>query len=249
MIAYLVITASPETFIKLYSIITACYDDFQLSAYVRDMEAAGILLGRLRYGIVFIDWQTLTQCDMQLRQLLKISTIEVVALSQYSANKYVDSTWECTSHISISSSNEAMLDSLNNIREKVLRSDWQGISKYRNSNILHLYYDDFRKLSIPTLDGMVFLNRQDILYCEAVGKYTRFFLADRTTLTSSTNIGEYENLLKLFGFLRIHHHYLVNLSCITRYIKGRGGYVIMCNGAKLTVAVRKKDELLHRFIS
>ena len=63
----------------------------------------------------------------------------------------------------------------------------------------------------------------------------------------SRQLGEYEKLLSPDTFIRIHDKHLINLSCIKEYIKGSGGEVILEDGTRLTVAARRKDELLSRF--
>ena len=74
-----------------------------------------------------------------------------------------------------------------------------------------------------------------------------FFLTDNTKHLVSRQLGEYEKLLPQENFVRIHDKYIVNINSIQEYIKGNGGDVILENGARLTVAVRRKEELLNRF--
>jgi two-component system, LytTR family, response regulator len=86
-----------------------------------------------------------------------------------------------------------------------------------------------------------------ICYVESSGNYSNFLLADNTKIMVSRQLGEYEKLLPADNFVRIHDKHIINLTCIKEYIKGSGGEVILENGARLTVAARRKDELLSRF--
>lgn len=100
------------------------------------------------------------------------------------------------------------------------------------------------RIGLPTIDGLIFVDISRIMYCEADGRYTRFYLADKKILVSK-NIGEYEAILPAGSFVRIHNHYLVNINYIEQYVKGRGGYIVMANGVSLEVSARKKDGLLE----
>lgn len=101
------------------------------------------------------------------------------------------------------------------------------------------------KVAIPSMEGILLIDTQDILYCEADGKYTRFHLSNTQIHVSSKNIGEYQHLFHQ-GFVRIHHHYIVNIKYIKKYVKGRGGFVVLQNGEILDVSVRRKEEFLHK---
>jgi two-component system, LytTR family, response regulator len=103
------------------------------------------------------------------------------------------------------------------------------------------------KIALPTLQGLQFVKLNQICYVESSGNYSNFFLADNTKIMVSRQLGEYEKLLPADNFVRIHDKHIINLTCIKEYIKGSGGEVILENGARLTVAARRKDELLSRF--
>ncbi len=103
------------------------------------------------------------------------------------------------------------------------------------------------KIALPTLQGLQFIKVENILYLESSGNYSNFFLSDNTKILVSRQLGEYEKLLPIETFVRIHDKYIINLSCISEYIKGNGGEVVLENGVRLPVASRRKDELLSRF--
>lgn len=99
------------------------------------------------------------------------------------------------------------------------------------------------RIALPTIDGLLFIDVNKILYCESEGRYTRFYMAENEKkILISKNIGEYEILLPQKTFVRIHSHYIVNLNYVEKYVKGRGGYVILTNGKTLEVSARKKDD-------
>lgn len=112
----------------------------------------------------------------------------------------------------------------------------------------YAYKKDFgsAKISVPVFDGLQMLNTDDIIKCVAHESYTEIVLFDGSSLMVSRLLKEYEDTLSMFNFLRIHNSHLVNLRHVKKYIKGEGGYVIMCDGVSCEVSRRKKAELLQR---
>jgi two-component system LytT family response regulator len=102
------------------------------------------------------------------------------------------------------------------------------------------------KLALPILDGFVYVAIGDIIRCEAEGNYTRFVLSNGKKLLVSKTLGTYESRLKSSGFVRVHHHHLINIAHIEKYQRGRGGIVVMSDKSEVTVSQRRKDELLKK---
>lgn len=104
-----------------------------------------------------------------------------------------------------------------------------------------------QKIGLPTNDGLVFTNMEDIVRCEASGSYTIIYLQDKQKFIVSKSLKEYEDLLPGDSFCRIHHSHIVNLSFVKKYFKGRGGYVEMNDQTTIEVATRKRDDFLSKF--
>ena len=102
-------------------------------------------------------------------------------------------------------------------------------------------------LSLPTMDGMIFINLNDILYCKSEGNYTEFYLTNGQKPLATRQMGSYEELLPEPYFCRVHRQYIVNVNKVSKYIKGRGGYVVMNDGKIIDVAARKKDDFLNAY--
>lgn len=102
-----------------------------------------------------------------------------------------------------------------------------------------------RRISIPTFEGLQFINIDDIIYLEASANYTYIYLANGSKFLVSRTLKEFEELLPAETFVRIHHAHLINKSFVERYIRGDGGQVVMRGGVVLDVSKRKKAEFLQ----
>lgn len=101
------------------------------------------------------------------------------------------------------------------------------------------------KIALSTMEGLEFVEIDKIIRCEADSKYTFVYVKDKKKLHVTKNLKEFEELLNEYNFFRIHHSHLVNLSYITKYHKGRGGYVVLEDGSTIGVSQRKKEDFLN----
>ena len=108
--------------------------------------------------------------------------------------------------------------------------------------------DDFKftKIALPTLDGIDFIEVDEILRCEASRSYSNFYLRDGSKIVVSKALKEFEDLLTECNFFRVHKSNMINLQYITKYVKGKGGYVVMEDGSNVDVSVRRKEDLLKK---
>lgn len=102
------------------------------------------------------------------------------------------------------------------------------------------------KLTLPQQDGFQILNISDILYCKADDNYTEIYLVNKKILVSKT-LKYFEDALMDFPFARVHKSYLVNVNEVVKYIKGKGGSVVMSNGKEVLVSASKKKDFLSYF--
>jgi two-component system LytT family response regulator len=103
------------------------------------------------------------------------------------------------------------------------------------------------KILLPTLGGYNIIDIFEIAYCQSESNYTRFHFLDGKNIVVSKTLKEFESILLENHFFRIHRSYIINLNCIAKYNKGKGGEVVMKDGATLEVSREKKDEFLKLF--
>jgi two-component system LytT family response regulator len=105
-----------------------------------------------------------------------------------------------------------------------------------------------QKIAVPTTAGFNFILADEIVHLQASGAYTAIYLSGRVKILATRTLGEYESTLPATRFFRIHNSHIINLEKIAQYNRGRGGYVVMEDGASILVATRRRDELLRRLL-
>ena len=81
---------------------------------------------------------------------------------------------------------------------------------------------------------------KSIVRIESNSNYSRLVLSSGQVIVVTKLLKEFEEMLSRYRFFRIHHSHLINLLCISKYIRGDGGQVVMQNGDVIDVAEKKK---------
>ena len=138
------------------------------------------------------------------------------------------------------------------LKEAVDRAKLRIEEKQSKENIFsmiesRMHQQEETKIPLSTMTGLLFVNKEEIMYCESSGNYTYFFMKDGKKIMVSRQLGEYEKLMTDTFFVRIHDKYIINLKYVTEYIKGRGGEIKLNNLINLPVSINRKDNLMARF--
>ncbi len=112
--------------------------------------------------------------------------------------------------------------------------------------LLHNMQNTSKRICVPVINGLVFLQVNEIVHCKSDVNYTTIFLKDKQNLMVAKTLKEFEELLSDYNFFRIHNSHLVNLAFIKSYNKGKGGYVTLIDGSELEVSTRRKEEFMKR---
>ncbi|WP_299218278.1 LytTR family DNA-binding domain-containing protein [uncultured Aquimarina sp.] len=101
------------------------------------------------------------------------------------------------------------------------------------------------KISLHTLDKIIIVSLDDIVRCESDSNNTIFYLQDGQKVFVTKTLKYFADMLKNYQFLRVHQSHLINLQCISAFIKADGGYLMLKNGENVPVSVRKKVEVME----
>jgi two-component system LytT family response regulator len=106
---------------------------------------------------------------------------------------------------------------------------------------------EFPTIALPTMDTLEFIEINNIVNCTSDSNYTYVYTIENEKYYVSKTLKEVESMLKGHNFVRVHHSHLVNILHIKRYIKGRGGELVLKNGKVIPVSRNKKEDLMKLF--
>jgi two-component system, LytTR family, response regulator len=204
-----------------------------------------LMIQELQPQLVFMDIDMPGMTGFELLKKLEPLNFEVIFVTAYNQYAMEAFDYNAVAYITKPIVTEKLVAAVEKAIDKITSKKYTEHIFTLLENVQQKNTTD--KIALPTMQGLQFVKIENILYLESSGNYSNFFLADNTKVMVSRQLGEYEKLLPTDAFVRIHDKHIINLSCIKEYIKGNGGEVILENDARLTVAARRKEELLSRF--
>lgn len=233
----LLVDDEPISTKHLTALLTKYCDSIEIVAKASNVDDALESILTVKPDLIFLDIELGGETGFDLLKKIEFKKFEVIfvtAHNQFGIDAIkahaLDYILKPINKVELILSVEAAVNAIQSKRQKA-----GPAVEHRNSRI-----------SLPTMEGLLLVELDDIIFIESEGRYSRFHLSNNTKLMVSRNLGEFELEMESKGFARIHHSYIVNLSYIQKYIKGRGGYVVLKNGLSLEVSVRKKDDFLDR---
>jgi len=102
------------------------------------------------------------------------------------------------------------------------------------------------KIALPTMEGLCFEKLKQIVYLEASGNYTVLHFKDKRQVLVCKTLREVELMLPDRAFARIHRSHTIHLKHLKKYVRGKGGHVLLQNGVTLTVSSGQKEAFLEQ---
>lgn len=101
-----------------------------------------------------------------------------------------------------------------------------------------------KRIALPTSERVVFVKTTEISRCKGENNYTFVHLENGEKILVSRTLKEFEELLEEEGFIRVHQSHLVNKAKVQSYEKGDGGYLLMQDGAQVSISRLRKENVL-----
>ena len=221
--------------------------DLKIEGLADSVATAKKIIDRTDPDLVFLDIRMPVEDGFELLKKyddIPFDVIFTTAFDQYAIKAFKFSAIDyLLKPISIQELQEAV--------EKVRKKKGKTQEKSRtNISTLkeNLVNGNFDKIALPTTEGFSFVKRDDIIRCEASGNYTIFYLQNKTKYIITKTLKYYEEMLSEYSFFRVHKSHLINLTYVSKFLRGKQGYVQMNDGKNIEVSTRKREELLKRLM-
>jgi len=229
--------------IKQY--ISMYCDNVEIIGEADSVKSGVKLLSKQSPDIVFLDIQMQDGTGFNLLELLPQRTFKVIFVTSFDQFALKAIKYSVADYLLKPVDPDMFIEAI----EKV-KADIEKPNPTKDGRIEELLsnINSFSKIGLPTTDGILFVNVDDIVRCEADGVYSIFYMSNGEKIMVSKNLKNYEDLFSDRKFLRIHKSHLINTRHVSKYINGDGGNVIMSDGSNVEVSRRKKDELLNMML-
>ena len=222
---------------KLEYLLTNHFPDIRVAGIAPSLQEARTLLKCITIDLLFLDIELPDGNGFDLLSVMPEVHFEVIVTTAFS--KYA-----------VDAIRHSALDFL---IKPVTRDDLEhALSRFMNkfeSTKPSIQYEAHpypwcRKLPLPTMEGFVFVNFEDIVHAEADRSYSVFSVINRARVMVSKPLGDFEERLINRNFIRVHKSHIINLDHVSAYVRGDGGYVVMTDQVTVPVSRQRKDEFL-----
>lgn len=102
------------------------------------------------------------------------------------------------------------------------------------------------RVALPVTDGYMFVDIDNITYCEADGSYAKLHFSNAPDLIVSRTLKDLEQMLQHPAFIRVHRSFLVNIKHVKLFSRKDGGFITMNDKRDLPVAKERAEDILHK---
>ncbi len=140
------------------------------------------------------------------------------------------------------------------LREAVAKAETKTQHKQTHERIRNLLslintQKAFHRIILPLMKEHRLVNPEDIIRCEAVNNYTKFYLANNETLLVSKGIYEYAEILDEYHFIRCHQSHLVNGKFVKSLLKDDAILeLLLYDGTRIPVSRLKKEMVKKKLV-
>jgi|UniRef100_UPI004049D580 two-component system LytT family response regulator len=218
--------------------------NFELLGCYKSVDEAIKPIQILKPDVLFLDVQIHNKTGFDLLKEIGNVDFEVIFTTAHETYAVQAFKFSAVDYLLKPIEYDDLQQALTNVADKLKTKDFSDKMAVLLSNIQK--NDTQKRITIPTQDGFVFQEVSDIIRCQSEGNYTHIFIkGSKRPLLVSKTLKTFESMLFQSGFFRVHNSHLINLAYISKYTKGKGGYITMIDQSIIEVSTRRKEEFLN----
>lgn len=194
----------------------------------------------LQPDVVFLDIEMPEIDGFQFLEYFKDRSFEVVFVTAYAQHAIQAIKERALDYLLKPIEKDDLKDAIQRIGDNMKKRDLGEV--FQNEKLVF----QGTRLKINSDNKMVFLNPDDIVYCESDGSYSRIVTETNNVVYVSKKLKFLEEMLPSDQFFRIHNSYLINLQKVSVFEKNTSK-VILATGISLPVSRLKKAAFLDSF--
>ena len=240
MIRTLIVEDNKKSAELLVNYISNLFKDLEIIGIAKNVDEAVAIIYQEKPTLVFLDINLQEESGFDVLKRTNSEEYEIIVTTAYSEYSLQAIKASAVDYILKPYDVEELKNAVKKAKNQLeLKSSKETV--HDNQSLTD-------RIFIPTLDGLILLLIDDVVCVSADSSYSEFHTVQGKKVVSSKRLSVYEDMLKPNLFVRVHKSHLVNLKHVTKYQRGRGGYLSMSNGMVVNVGESKKEELL-RYLS
>lgn len=220
----------------------------QVAGSFQTVEEAVIGIRKIQPDLIFLDVQIGDKSGFDLLKQLNDINFEIIFTTAYEKYAVQAFRFSALDYLLKPVDADDLKAAIHKLKELRSRKDTAGRLDVLFHNMKNLQGSS-KRICVPVVNGMVFLQVNDIVRCQSDINYTTIFLKDGKSLVVAKTLKDFEAMLSEYNFFRVHNSHMINLNYIKSYNKGKGGYITMTDNSSVEVSTRRKEEFLKKLES
>ncbi|MCB9235831.1 MAG: response regulator transcription factor [Bacteroidia bacterium] len=233
----------------LTHMLTTWFDDVQVVAEAETVEEGVNLITQHQPDLVFLDIHMPTGSGFSLFQNYVLPPFEVIFVTADKEHAIQAMRHNALDYLLKPIDPEELEKAIERFRTRVRTAEKPMESTSRIESPPKMVETrapaSFDKMVLPTREGFILINLENILHCEASGNYTIFHLTDGRQIVATRNLKVFDQQFAEHHFHRVHHKDLVNLAHVVK-VNSKEGFLTLTNGKTVEISARKKAGLIKR---
>lgn len=218
-------------------------DAIKLTGVFSNIEEGLTAINKLQPQLVFLDIQIHDKTGFDLLRKLSKIDFDIIFTTAYEKYAIQAIKFSAIDYLLKPVTAEDLNIAISKSAEKMVKNDTSSKLDTLFHNLKNIQGMS-KKICVPVVTGLVFLEIADIIRCESEVNYTTIFLKDKQKLVVAKTLKEFEEMLSEYNFFRVHNSHLINLAYIKSYNKGKGGFVTLADNSSIEVSTRRKDDFI-----
>lgn len=242
MLTAIIIEDMPDALQLLKSDLEANHPEITIINTAQSVVQAVKILSNTKPDILFLDIMLGDGTGFDILEIfpdLKSKIIFVTASDEYAIRAF---KFAAIDYVLKPYSNEELSKAVEKAKKQI-QPNKERLNILKNTLMAPEQKPD--KISLHTLDKIIIVSLNDIVRCESDSNNTIFYLQDKQKIFVTKTLKYFADMLSGYQFLRVHQSHLINMQCISAFIKSDGGYLLLKNGENIPVSVRKKVEVME----
>ncbi len=199
-------------------------------------------------NLVFLDVEMPRGSGFDLLEMMPDRNFEVIFITAYNHFAIRAFKYSAIDYILKPIDIDEFIEAVAKAEKRILEN--QSNSKNNSGGRYDVLMDNVKtpkptKISVPTSEGQVYLEVQDISRIEAEGGYSILYTLSEGKMLVSKNLKEFETTLEDNDFFRTHNSYLINLAYVKKYVIKDGGYILMTDNTMVPLSRRRREYFLE----
>ncbi len=215
--------------------------DVRIVGIADSVELALEVIMNTRPDVLFVDIELHDLTVKDLLNTLDVDNMQVVIISAYDKYALEMHKYQLTAYLLKPLLITDLIAAVNKVQKHIDKMKQLESNAYQqNQN---------KYIALPEGKGHLNITQiEQIIRLEANGNYTQVFTRDDKMILSSKTLGEFEEILPRQQFIRVHNSHMVNIQCVSKYLRTKNGCLELIDGAQIPISAQRKKEVTERIV-